>query len=241
MSSPMKPARFRPSLPTVTSFSGISNYRTESYRPIRYKNPVPAIDYVAVSKIHFIELSFYLAAYLADAEPNSRSITRQKLTRLTIKEFHELSTDFLPPSLLASHYVAVPFLPFREEFHPKRNQARQKLATLSITRFEKFTSYIYLELNRRYPEFKESYVITLFRLDLPMTSFPSHRKHVIALFRHGLPLTSFLSRREYVIALFCFDLQPTSFPSHRELYVITLFRHELLLISFRFYSQVESG
>jgi len=29
----------------------------------------------------------------------------------------------------------VPFLPVRDDFHPKRNQARQKLATLSSNRF----------------------------------------------------------------------------------------------------------
>jgi hypothetical protein len=54
-----------------------------------------------------------------------------------------------------SHYVPVPFLPVREEFHPKRNQARQKLATLPITRFEDLSSDVYFELARRYPEFKE--------------------------------------------------------------------------------------
>lgn len=49
----------------------------------------------------------------------------------------------------------VPFLPVREEFHPKRNQARQKLATLPITRFEDLSSDVYYELARRYPEFQE--------------------------------------------------------------------------------------
>jgi hypothetical protein len=52
--------------------------------------------------------------------------------------------------------VPVPFLPVREEFHPKRNQARQKLATLPITRFEDLSSDVYFELARRYPEFKEN-------------------------------------------------------------------------------------
>lgn len=50
---------------------------------------------------------------------------------------------------------AVPFLPVREDFHPKRNQARQKLATLPISRFEDLSSDVYYELSRRYPEFKE--------------------------------------------------------------------------------------
>ena len=52
-------------------------------------------------------------------------------------------------------YPQVPFLPVREEFHPKRNQARQKLATLPAFRFEDLSSDVYFELARRYPEFKE--------------------------------------------------------------------------------------
>jgi hypothetical protein len=44
----------------------------------------------------------------------------------------------------------VPFLPVKEEFHPKRNQARQKLATLPITRFQDLASDVYFELARRY-------------------------------------------------------------------------------------------
>ncbi|KAJ6603144.1 hypothetical protein B0H10DRAFT_2167264 [Mycena sp. CBHHK59/15] len=153
----MKPARSRAPSPTGTSFSGISNYRTESYRPIRDKNvpPVPAIDYRAISEIHFNELSRYLAAYLAKAEPNSRSTARQKLTRLTIQQFHELSTDVYDELVRRKKEKEVPFLPVREEFHPKRNQARQKLATLPITRFEDLSSDVYFELARRYPEFKE--------------------------------------------------------------------------------------
>lgn len=49
----------------------------------------------------------------------------------------------------------VPFLPLRQDFHPKRNQARQKLATLPTSRFEDLSSDVYYELSRRYPEFKE--------------------------------------------------------------------------------------
>ncbi len=51
--------------------------------------------------------------------------------------------------------VLVPFLPVRDDFHPKRNQARQKLATLPTGRFKDLSSDVYYELARRYPEFKE--------------------------------------------------------------------------------------
>lgn len=44
----------------------------------------------------------------------------------------------------------VPFLAVKEEFHPKRNQARQKLATLPVARFQDLASDVYYELTRRY-------------------------------------------------------------------------------------------
>jgi hypothetical protein len=56
---------------------------------------------------------------------------------------------------LSDPFPQVLFLPVREEFHPKRNQARQKLATLPASRFEDLSSDVYFELARRYPEFKE--------------------------------------------------------------------------------------
>lgn len=62
-----------------------------------------------------------------------------------------------------SNHLLVPFLPVREEFHPKRNQARQKLATLPTTRFEDLSSDVYFELARRYPEFKEDVSYLLLR------------------------------------------------------------------------------
>ncbi|KAL0956247.1 hypothetical protein HGRIS_002401 [Hohenbuehelia grisea] len=153
----MKRQPSRAPSPTPTAFSGISNYRTESYRPIKDRNvpSLPQIDYRLVSQVHFHELSAYLAAYLARAAPNSRSTARQKLTRLTIQQFHELSTDVYDELVRRKNENEMPFLPVREEFHPKRNQARQKLATLPTSRFEDLSSDVYFELARRYPEFKE--------------------------------------------------------------------------------------
>jgi len=66
---------------------------------------------------------------------------REKLTKLSKQQFHELSTDVydemkrkvdckIKPAL-----EQLPFLQVRDEFHPKRNQTRQKLATLPPERF----------------------------------------------------------------------------------------------------------
>ncbi|KAI6131244.1 hypothetical protein EDD17DRAFT_639635 [Pisolithus thermaeus] len=151
----------RASSPTPTTLSGISNYRTDSYRPIRDQTNVPSVpppDPKAIARTHYVELSHYLAAYLAKAAPNSRSTARQKLTRLTKQQFQELSTDVYDELIRRKTNTAeneVPCLPPREDFHPKRNQARQKLATLPAARFEDLSSDVFFELSRRYPEFKE--------------------------------------------------------------------------------------
>ncbi|KAH7883156.1 hypothetical protein F5I97DRAFT_1939003 [Phlebopus sp. FC_14] len=147
--------------PTPTTFSGISNYRTESYRPIRDQGTTPAmplLDARAIARTHYIELSQYLAAYLSKAPANSRSTARQKLTRLTKQQFQELSTDVYDELVRRKTNTAeneVPCLPARGDFHWKRNQARQKLATLPTARFEDLSSDVFFELSRRYPEFKE--------------------------------------------------------------------------------------
>ncbi|KAI0292527.1 hypothetical protein BC826DRAFT_1105422 [Russula brevipes] len=154
--------------PTNTTFSGISSYRTESYKP-RDKSSVasPPVDTYQVARTHYDELSKYLVSHLAKEQANSRSTARQKLTRLTRQQFQELSTDVYDELIRRttnSDSNQVPFLPVRDEFHPKRNQARQKLATLPLNRFKDLSSDVYYELLRRYPEFKEEVP------DLSMTS-----------------------------------------------------------------------
>ena len=96
--------------PTNTTYSGYSNYRTDSYRPINPPASPLTTDPREVARAHFVELNRYLASYLANGkssvfstnsnahavstEPvNSRATARQKLTRLTRQQFQELSTD----------------------------------------------------------------------------------------------------------------------------------------------------
>ncbi|KIK65087.1 hypothetical protein GYMLUDRAFT_39481 [Collybiopsis luxurians FD-317 M1] len=116
---------------------------------------IPYIDYRSTSRIHFDELSRFLAACPTKTSPSYRSKARRSLTRLTIAQFHELSTDVHDECTRRKSRDIVPFLFAREEFHPKRNQARQKLATFETSRFEDLASDVHFELSRRYPEFKE--------------------------------------------------------------------------------------
>lgn len=67
----------------------------------------------------------------------------------------------------------VPFLPVRDDFHPKRNQARQKLATLPTGRFKDLSSDVYYELGRRYPEFREEVSRHLYHCCTYLTAYSS--------------------------------------------------------------------
>ncbi|KAG0235132.1 component of the polarisome [Actinomortierella wolfii] len=58
---------------------------------------------------------------------------------------------------LLTHILKVPFLPVRDDYHPKRNQARQKLATLPQNRFKDLASDVYVQLERQFPELTVKY------------------------------------------------------------------------------------
>ncbi|KAJ7651216.1 kinase-like domain-containing protein [Roridomyces roridus] len=107
------------------------------------------------STIYFIELGRYLADYLADATRNPRSESRQKLTRLTIQQCYELSTDVYDELRRREHDTELPRFLLRADFHPKRNQARQKLASFPKSRFQDLCSDVHHELARRYPKFHD--------------------------------------------------------------------------------------
>jgi len=66
--------------------------------------------------------------------------------------------------------TAVPFLPAQAEYHPKRNQARQKLSGLPTSRYQDLCSDLHYDLIRRYPECKEG-VIVLFILSVRFVTY----------------------------------------------------------------------
>jgi len=55
----------------------------------------------------------------------------------------------------------VPFLAVRDDYHPKRNQARQKLATLPQNRFKDLASDVYVQLERQFPTLMEMFPVSL--------------------------------------------------------------------------------
>ncbi|TXT05013.1 hypothetical protein VHUM_03833 [Vanrija humicola] len=119
-------------------------------------------DTKETAREHWRALTDFLSAWAAKESPTARASAREKLTRLTRLQFLELSTDVYDELMRRLNYEngspdgqeILPFLPVRDDFHPKRNQARQKLATLPKNRFKDLASDVFFELRRRYPEFE---------------------------------------------------------------------------------------
>ena len=89
---------------------------------------------------------------------------REKLLRLSIVQFQELSTDIYDEFLRRqsvndrrdsgqSAEAAPAYLLPTDDFHPKRNQARIRLSTLPVQRFKILAKDVFYELERRYPQF----------------------------------------------------------------------------------------
>ena len=112
---------------------------------------------------HYAILKRYLAQSLRDEKGNPRpNRARDKLLRLSPVQFQELSTDVYDELLrrqsAAGQQTSGPgqvpsYLLPKDNFHPKRNQARQKLATLPPPRFRDLATDVFYELERRFPRF----------------------------------------------------------------------------------------
>lgn len=112
---------------------------------------------------HYAILNRYLAQSLRDEKGNPKpNRARDKLLRLSPVQFQELSTDVYDellrrqsaggPQTNGPGQVPTYLLP-KDNFHPKRNQARQKLATLPPPRFRDLATDVFYELERRFPKF----------------------------------------------------------------------------------------
>ncbi|ESA44030.1 hypothetical protein GE21DRAFT_1152 [Neurospora crassa] len=125
---------------------------------------------------HYISLKRYLSATSRDGNPKPPpNKARDKLQRLTEVQFLELSTDVYdelkrreqvarrgpnaPPETAPPDFL----LP-QDNFHPKRNQARQKLSSLGPPRFRDLATDVFCELERRYPNFAN--------LEMPLNASP---------------------------------------------------------------------
>ncbi|KDQ32605.1 hypothetical protein PLEOSDRAFT_153712 [Pleurotus ostreatus PC15] len=110
-------------------------------------------DYRKALKVHFDELYPHLVRHLTRSSIDARPITRQKISQATEEQLWELSTDVYDEFMRRMSLQGAKFLPAQEGYHPKRNAARQKLASLPDERFEVLCGDVFQEISRRYPEF----------------------------------------------------------------------------------------
>ncbi|KAJ5130381.1 Spa2 homology (SHD) of GIT [Penicillium bovifimosum] len=111
---------------------------------------------------HYVVLKRFLNGTNRDDRAKSNK-ARDKLLRLSPTQFHELSTDVYdelirrqqasPPPGRPPRPDVPPYLPPRDDFHEKRNHARQKLAALHHPRFRDLATDVFCELERRFPHF----------------------------------------------------------------------------------------
>ena len=115
----------------------------------------------AVLNEHYVTLKLFLQG----RDPNAKhppNKARDKLLRLSSVQFYELSTDVYDELIRRQTAARAPpnapngppaFLLPEKTFHPKRNQARQRLSSLGPPRFRDLAADVFHELERRFPRF----------------------------------------------------------------------------------------
>lgn len=152
-------------------------------------------DQEAILGEHYVALKRYLSQTSRDGKPTQpQNKARDKLQRLTTIQFYELSTDVFdellrrqafsrrPPNAPPS-VGPPPYLLPEDNFHPKRNQARQKLSSLGPPRFRDLATDVFCELERRFPRFVAG--------DIPRLSSPVSQR---APSRPGTAMSNFPPR-----------------------------------------------
>lgn len=110
---------------------------------------------------HYLALRVFLNSRDSAAKQHPNK-ARDKLLRLTSVQFYELSTDVFDELMRRQASARIPqnapnrppaFLLPEKSFHPKRNQARQRLSSLGHPRFRDLAADVFSELERRFPRF----------------------------------------------------------------------------------------
>jgi hypothetical protein len=118
---------------------------------------------IILSEHYFSLRRFLSATRQGDKLAPNKPQAREKLQRLSVVQFLELSTDVYDELRRREDYARRPpnappdvvpeYLLPTQNFHPKRNQARQKLSSLGPPKFRDLATDVFCELERRYPRF----------------------------------------------------------------------------------------
>lgn len=144
---------------------GRSSLQSNVYARSESGRSIKEADAEAILGEHYVALKRYLSQTSRDGKPTlPANKARDKLKRLTGVQFLELSTDVFDELLRRQAFSRrppnappqagpPPYLLPEDNFHPKRNQARQKLSSLGAPRFRDLATDVFCELERRYPRF----------------------------------------------------------------------------------------
>ncbi|KAJ3102582.1 component of the polarisome [Phlyctochytrium bullatum] len=107
---------------------------------------------------HYLDSYVNSPRQLASAKSSQRISARERLSGLSKQQLLDLVTDVYDEiDRRLNHSNEVPFLPIRPDLHQKRNQARQKLATMGTAPFKDFASDIMAQIERRFPQFVDNF------------------------------------------------------------------------------------
>lgn len=139
--------------------SGPGYARSDSARNSTRTEAAPLDE--TVLQDHYYALKLFLQGRDPNAgQPPNKA--RDKLLRLSSVQFYELSTDVYDELRRRQATARAPpnapngppnFLLPEKTFHPKRNQARQRLSSLGPPRFRDLATDVFHELERRFPRF----------------------------------------------------------------------------------------
>lgn len=133
--------------------------RPASIRPLSIQIPATIAENVSPIATdldlpsQYLALKQYLVGLSPTAYEHPRSRARNKLLALSERQMKDLRADIYDELIRRkpSSIDPLPFLPIDPSFHQKRNQARQKLATLATFRFGHLVMDTVFELERRFP------------------------------------------------------------------------------------------
>ena len=125
----------RASSPTPTTFSGISNYRTESYRPVKDQGSMPAMplfDPKVIARTHYNELQQYLVTYLAKCSYDSLTSNAPRNLPSILQHLRILAR--LParssPGSQSSSSKSSPLMYMTNSFAGRRTHQRMKVRVI---------------------------------------------------------------------------------------------------------------
>ncbi|KAG8743548.1 component of the polarisome [Ceratobasidium sp. 414] len=173
------------SLSAATTYYSCSDFHSENHGPTHnldfLAHQGASIEPAPATRAHYQEFRRSLGYSLRQVEfespnrppthvhrfhvdgqpPNFRPDARKNLARLHRTQFMELVTDVYDEVVRMNNYrdgnVPIPsFVLARNDYHPKRNEARRQIAHLSPDNLKILMSDVFYELGRRCPNLKET-------------------------------------------------------------------------------------